>query len=49
MHYLFTDCAKLPNLDLSNFDTSLVTNMGHMFDGCKSLKSLNISNLKHQI
>ena len=31
-------------LDLSNFDTSQVTNMGYMFYGMSSLTSLNLSN-----
>ncbi len=31
-------------LDLSNFDTSKVTNMGHMFNGMRNLTTLNLSN-----
>ena len=31
-------------IDLSNFDTSKVTNMGSMFDGMSSLTSLDLSN-----
>ena len=35
---------KLTTLDLSNFDTSAVTNMGAMFYDCKALTSLNLGN-----
>ena len=35
----------LESIDFSNFDSSLVTDMSHMFDGCISLKSINILNL----
>lgn len=31
-------------LDLSNFDTSKVTNMSHMFNGMRNLTTLNLSN-----
>ena len=34
----------LVSLDLSNFDTSKLTNMEYMFSGCYSLKSINLSN-----
>ena len=38
-------CLKiLKSLDLSNFETSKVHTMGHMFSGCNSLEYLNISN-----
>jgi len=37
-------CSSLTSLDLSNFDTSNVTNMYKMFSGCSSLTSLNTSN-----
>ena len=32
------------DLDLSNFDTSQVTNMSHMFNGMRNLTTLNLSN-----
>ena len=32
------------DMDLSNFDTSKVTNMGYMFSGMSNLTSLNLSN-----
>ena len=33
------------SIDLSHFDSSLVTNMDNTFSGCNELKALNISNL----
>ena len=41
---MFYNCDKLTSLDLSNFDTSKVTNMNSMFYGCSSLTSLDVSN-----
>ena len=43
--YMFCLCQKIIEIDLSNFDASLVTSMNHMFDGCYNLISLNLSNL----
>ena len=37
-------CQKLTNLDVSNFDTSNVTDMGDMFSGCSGLTSINLQN-----
>ena len=34
----------IPDIDLSNFDTSKVTNMSYMFYGMRNLTSLNLSN-----
>ena len=45
MSYLFYNCEKLTTLDLDNFDTSNVTDMGWMFCGCNVLSSLDLSNL----
>ena len=39
----FYSCIKLTSIDLSNLDTSNVTNMVDMFRGCSSLTSLDIS------
>lgn len=36
----FSDCSGLTELDLSNFNTSSVTNMGYMFSDCSNLKSI---------
>ena len=43
-HCMFEDCKDITEIDLSNFDTSLVTNMWYMFSNCYSLSSLNLSN-----
>ena len=40
---LFCDC-KISSLDLSKLNTSNVTNMESMFDGCQELTSLDLSN-----
>ena len=40
---MFNKCYKIKVLDLSNFDTSNVTNMGSMFRHCESLKELDLS------
>ena len=41
---MFNSCNKLTSLDLSNFDTSKVTNMSNMFYYCNKLTSLDLSN-----
>ena len=41
---MFYYCQSLVYLDLSDFDTSLVTNMGGMFSNCISLTSINLTN-----
>ena len=41
---MFQGCESLPNLDVSNFNTSKVTDMGSMFNWCVSLWSLDIRN-----
>ena len=41
---MFSGCSKLTSLDLSNFNTSNVTDMGNMFSGCSGLTSLDLSN-----
>ena len=43
MKYLFHYCYNLSSLDLSNFDTSSVTDMESMFSLCTSLTSINLS------
>lgn len=37
MSYMFAYCSKLTNLDVSNWDTSNVTNMSEMFWYCSKL------------
>ena len=46
MNHLFFECSSLEYLDLSNFDTSKVSQMRFMFYNCSSLKELNLSNFK---
>ena len=41
---LFKNCFSLTSLDLSNFDTTKVTDMNKMFYGCNLLTSLDLSN-----
>ena len=40
MDAMFNCCYGLTSLDLSSFDTSKVTNMWNMFQGCASLTSI---------
>ena len=44
MDYMFYRCLGLTSLDLSNFDTSNVTDMYYMFFMCSNLTSLDLSN-----
>ena len=41
---MFENCNTIIEIDLSNFDTSKVSNMSKMFSNCLSLISLNLSN-----
>ena len=41
---MFSGCSDITEIDLSNFDSSLSTNMSYMFNGCSSLSSLNLLN-----
>ena len=41
---MFIACSSLTNLDLSNFDTSNVTDMSYMFYCCSGLTNLDLSN-----
>ena len=43
MSYMFYECTSLTSIDLSNFNTSNVTNMWGMFNYCSSLTSLDLS------
>ncbi|MCM1128198.1 MAG: BspA family leucine-rich repeat surface protein [Lachnospiraceae bacterium] len=46
----FKNCSNLTDVDLSNFDTSQVTDMSGMFCGCEALYDLNVSNFDtHQV
>ena len=44
MRTMFQQCNELISLDLSNFNTSKVTDMGWMFFNCNKLEYLNILN-----
>ena len=43
MAYMFRDCAKLSQVDVSHFDTSQVTKMNDMFNRMTSLTALDVS------
>ena len=40
---MFYRCSNLTSLDVSNFNTELVTDMSVMFSGCSNLTSLDVS------
>ena len=44
MEYLFYGCSSLVDINITNVDTTSVTNMGHMFEGCTSLTTIDLSN-----
>ena len=46
MRAMFQCCYELQYLDLSNFVTINVSDMGYMFNKCNKLKYLNIMNFK---
>ena len=41
---MFFNLKLITSLDLSNFNTTLVTNMNKIFNGCSGLISLNLNN-----
>lgn len=43
IHEMFTGCNTLTSLDLSNFDTSNVTNMSYSFSSCRALTNIDVS------
>ena len=43
MRYMFNGCSSLTTLDVSNFNTDDVTDMGWMFNGCSNLTTLDVS------
>ena len=45
---MFSGCNGLTSLDVSNFNTHNVTNMGCMFQSCMNLTSLDVSNFNTQ-
>ena len=42
MDWMFLGCGKLTSLDFSSFNTSKVTSMYHMFDGCVKLQTIYV-------
>ena len=44
MYKMFSSCSYLTTLDVSNFNTSNVTDMSYMFENCSKLTSLDLSN-----
>ena len=44
MTAMFNECTSLSSIDVSNWNTSNVTNMSWLFYGCSSLTSLDVSN-----
>ena len=44
MANMFYGCASLSQLDVSNWNTSNVTNMAYMFAGCNAITYLDVSN-----
>jgi len=44
LNEFFRDCSLLIEIDLSNFDTSNVTDMSYMFYGCSSLTTIKLKN-----
>ena len=44
IYEMFKDCHNITELDLSNFDTSEVTDMHNMLENCYSLTSINLKN-----
>ena len=41
---MFSGCSSLKEINLFNFNTNNVTDMGGMFYGCSSLKEINLFN-----
>lgn len=43
MTYMFTNCSKLKNMDVTGFDTSSLTSAAYMFSGCTGLENLKVT------
>ena len=41
---MFYGCNSLVSIDLSNFDTSIITDFGNLFYNCKNLEYINLKN-----
>ena len=42
MRSMFSGCSSVTNINLSNFNTNNVTDMGFMFNGCSKLRKENV-------
>ena len=47
-NFMFSKCASLTSINLSNFNTQNVTDMSHMFSNCILLTNINLSNFNTQ-
>ena len=43
---MFNGCSLLETIDVSNFDTTKVTNMNYMFNGCEKVTKLEVRDFK---
>ena len=43
MNNMFSGCSSLENIDLTDFNTSSLTQLSSIFSGCSSLKSIDLS------
>lgn len=43
MHSMFSNCQRLPSVELSHFTTSKVTDMAGLFYNCHALESIDVS------
>jgi surface protein len=43
-YHMFAGCTHLTLIDLSNFNTSKITDMSYMFGSCQKIVSLDLSN-----
>ncbi|MBO4916159.1 MAG: BspA family leucine-rich repeat surface protein, partial [Oscillospiraceae bacterium] len=43
MSNMFCKCSGMKSLNINNFDTSSVTDMSNMFDGCCQLETIGFS------
>ena len=44
MQFMIQNCSSLTSLNLSKFDTSIVTRMEYVFDGCEKLEYIILKN-----